>query len=67
MAWGTKGIGGPFLSILRTIYRHKVLVTLKRVQVVFILKCHVAIDEGSFSLSIFSKDSPFPYLIYFSQ
>ncbi len=51
-----KGTKDPSLSILHTFYKHRVPVALQHVQVVFILKCAIAKGEGSFRLSIFSRD-----------
>jgi hypothetical protein len=54
MVWGVKSIKSLPLSILRTFYRQKVLMVLQCAHVISILKCVVAIGEGSSRLSILS-------------
>jgi hypothetical protein len=46
-----KGIGGPPLSILHTFYRQRVSTMLQHAQAISILRCVVAISEGSSKLS----------------
>jgi len=54
MAWGMTGIRTSPLSVLRSFYKQKVLVTLQRAHMVSILKCDVTIGEGSFRLGVLS-------------
>jgi hypothetical protein len=59
MVWGTKHIKSPPLSILHAFYRHMVSIMLQCAQVVFILKCTIAIGEGLFRLGVLSKGLSF--------
>jgi hypothetical protein len=64
MTWEMKGIGGSPLSILRTFYRQRVLMTLLCAHVVSVLKDVIAISEGFSKLNILSKYPPFLYVFH---
>jgi hypothetical protein len=63
MAWGAKGIRGRPLSILRTFYKQRVSMVLQHA--IFILKCVVAVGEGSSKLCVLSGSPPFSLLDIF--
>jgi hypothetical protein len=58
MVWLVKGTNRPPLAVLYAFYRQRVSLVLKRVKVVFILRCVIIANEG-FSrlvmLSVFSS------------
>jgi hypothetical protein len=53
MAWSAKGSRGPSLLIIRSFYRHKLCVALRRVQATTLLhQVVVAVGEASSKLGV---------------
>ncbi len=69
MTWFPNGIGDLFfIMILRVLYRHnKVSITLRKVQVTFILMCVIVVSEDFSKLIRFQVSLPFPFIICFLQ